>query len=237
MIPAPRALLRRWPRPVRQVLLALALLVGGASLAACGIPSNAQPLALSTGELPPTLQPSPPSAPLKASNGSGSTAACTDCYVRIYFLSTLTQHLVPVWRRVARPLEKYKAVGRLQQALNELDQGPSRQESLSIITWLFPPPQLSVINVQNGLVTIGLDETTAGYYGYQFQIAISQIVWTIDDPACFPDVKAVSFQYAGSAWPVLLANGDLVATPVTTKDFEQYAPTSTGGGCTTGSGS
>ncbi len=214
------------PGALRRLLVGLALLGAGAALAGCGIPLDANPIAVPTGNLPLALKPSPNSTVPKPAKGPPA-APCNNRCVTVFFTGA-GNLLVGNVRYLDKPLTDMTLQQGLQAALNALIQGPTNSEgALGESTWLSfpkPLPVLQVLGVRNGVVYVELDELTTETDDYAYEYALGQIVWTLAGTSYFPGVRAVGFEYDGAGYPAILPNGELDNSPVTRQDFRAIAP-------------
>jgi hypothetical protein len=196
-------------RRSRRGLGILAAAVASLSLAACGVPVDNQPSALSRHDIPfGLLEPSSPST-------TPTTApSVVNVPVEIFFVGP-TGHLVPVRRDVS------VSAPDLATVLDALAAGPTDAEvAASLQTAL--PAQIKVLGafIAGGVATVNLGNAFGQLVG-QLQIqAVAQVVFTA---ASLPGVTGVSFELSGLPVEVPIASGAQVpvANP---SQFASLAP-------------
>jgi spore germination protein GerM len=183
----------------------VAVLAGGAlALAACGVPTQDNPVAIAKGDLPQgLLSPSTTSTTLGGPRTAGAS-------IDVYFVSS--DHLVAVTRGIPRPPS-------LDNALGSLLAGPSLTESAQgIRSAISQDTAVLATRVDKGVAVIDLSAAFADIGGIDQILAVGQLVFTATG---LPDVASVSFQLNDRPVAVPSADGSLVAGPVTRA---AYAP-------------
>lgn len=185
---------RRLPR--RTVLAAVAV-VSVLALAGCGIPVDRAPTALPRKNVPfGLLQPSP------LTTTTTSVVSPAESPVQIFLVGP-SGHLVAVKREVPTVSESLAAV------LDALVKGPSNPEAAAGLESAVPA-QTVVLGADIGtdeVATVNLGGTFGQLVGQAQIQAVAQIVFTA---AALPGVSGVSFELAGKAADVPVANGALV---------------------------
>jgi hypothetical protein len=204
----------RTGRPRHVLLLGLAL-TATVALAGCGIPVDRSPSALPRKGVPfGLLQPSPPSST------TTSVASPVESPVHIFLLAS-SGHLVAVTRQVPTASESLATV------LGALVKGPTNTEAATGLASDVPSATV-VLGADIGtdeVATVNLGGTFGQLVGQAQIVAVAQIVFTA---AALPGVSGVSFELAGKAADVPVANGALVpvANPA---QFATLAPVGTAG--------
>jgi spore germination protein GerM len=196
---------RRPPR--HTVLVGVVMVVAILALAGCGVPVDRSPSALPRKGVPfGLLQPSP------RSSTTTSVVSPVQSPVKI-FLIAASGHLVAVPRAVPTASESLATV------LDALVKGPTNTELATGLESAVPAQTvvLGAVIGTDDVATVNLGGTFGQLVGQAQIQAVAQIVFTA---AALPDVSGVSFELAGKAADVPVANGALV--PVA--DPAQFAP-------------
>jgi spore germination protein GerM len=184
--------------------VACALAVGAA---ACGVPGDRAPRAISRDDVPfgllvPSTTPSTAPGSLQPSRG-----------VTVFLVSGT--HLVAVGREVATPATVFKT-------LNALLGGPTAPESAAgFRTAINDQTRLLGLKVQQGVATIDLSGGFVGVSGQEQIFALAQIVYTA---TADPTVTSVLFALDDRPVEVPRGDGTLTAAGLTRQDFGAFAP-------------
>jgi len=195
--------------------LAGVALVTIVALAGCGVPVDRGPSALPRKGVPfGLLQPSPPSTT------TTSVVSPAQSPVQIFLIAP-SGHLVAVTRQVPSASESLTAV------LDALVKGPTNPEAATGLASAVPAQTVVVGAVigANEVATVNLGGTFGQLVGQAQIQAVAQIVFTA---GALPGVSGVSFELAGRAADVPVANGALVpvANPA---QFASLAPVTPAG--------
>jgi hypothetical protein len=194
------------PRLALFVLLAAL----GTATAACGVPVDSQPAALSKHGIPfGLLDPGPP--PTTAT----TTPSPIEVPVQIYLIGP-GGHLAPVARDV--PV----SAPDLATVIEALVAGPTDTETAAGLQSAVPP-QTTVLGatIANGVATVDLGGTFAQLVLTQEIEAVAQVVFT---SSALPGVTGVAFELGGLPVEVPVASGAEVAV-ASTAQFVAFAPT------------
>jgi hypothetical protein len=184
-----------------------ALAVGAA---ACGVPVDSQPAALSRSGVPFGLL-SPSAPPTTATTGPSPI----EVPVQIFLIGT-NGHLVPVARDV--PV----LAPDLATVLEALVVGPTDAEASAEGLQSAVPPRTSVLgaSITGGVATVNLGGNFGQLVGTQQIQAVAQVVFTCSS---IPGVTGVTFELGGLPIEVPVANGAEVAV-ASTSQFADFAP-------------
>ena len=191
--------------------LAISAAVAALALAgaACGVPVQTRPVALSASQLPAGLTAASTTTTL---HGSSTPVSL----VQVYFVAG--DRLVARSRLVPSP-------GSLPEALADLLAGPTPAESSAgIRTSINPSTELISERVVRNRVVVDLSQTFADTGGPDQILAIAQFVYTVTGVQT--GVNAVSFELGDSPVAVPTANGTLLPGPVDRADYSSlFTPT------------
>jgi len=178
--------------------------------AACGVPVQTRPVALSASQLPAGLTGASTTTTL---HGSSTPVSL----IQVYFVAG--DRLVARSRLVPSP-------GSLPEGLADLLAGPTPAESAAgIRTSINPATELLAERVIRSRVVLDLSQTFADTGGPDQILAIAQFVYTVT--GIQTGVNAVSFELGDSPVAVPTANGTLLSGPVGRADYSSlFSPTS-----------
>jgi spore germination protein GerM len=177
--------------------LAGGLLVAALATAACGVPVQTRPVALTNGQLPAGLTHASTTTTLPGS-------AVPVSLVQVYFVAG--DRLVVRSRLVPSP-------GSLPETLADLLAGPTPAESIAgIRTSIDPGTELLSERVTKDKVVLDLSSAFTNTGGPDQILSIAQLVYTATAVA---GINSVSFELQGSPVAVPLADGTLATDPVT----------------------
>ena len=193
-----------------------AVMVAGlcAATAACGIPVESGPSALSKNGVPfGLLSPSPPPT-------TAPTATTQPSPIQVpvqIFLVGSGGHLVSVARTVS------VAEPDLGSALTALVDGPTQSETAAGLQSAVPAQTIVLgATISNGVATVDLGGPFGQLVGTQQIEAVAQVVFTSQ---ALPGVTGVTFELGGAPVQVPTASGAEVTVASTTQ-FAPFAPTS-----------
>lgn len=195
-------------RPV--ALLALgALTAGGAGLAGCGVPLDAGPHRLASGDVPLGL-----SAPTTTTTQAGPRSPRAVAVIQVYFVAH--DRLIARSRLIPSPAAAGEALGSLLAGPTLPEAAIGIRSAIAAGTAL-----LAVHEARGGRATIDLSTQFAQTGGPDQILAIAQVVYTATS---LPEVTSVSFELADQPVEVPTANGTLVSGPVGRADFAALLP-------------
>jgi spore germination protein GerM len=184
---------------VMALLLALAL-------AACGVPLQSKPHAISEKALPFGL--SSPAGPTHAKSNLGIP-------VVLYFVNQTTKHLVAVTTEVSYPAS-------LKDALEALLQGPSKEQAKQGASTEVPSDlKIHSVTLDGTEAIVNLGKAFTDTVGPALIVSVAQIVWTLTGT---PRVTSVTFEVDGTPVAVPVADGSLANAPVKRTDYASLAP-------------
>jgi spore germination protein GerM len=196
----------RWPRH-RAPGLALAVLAVG--LAACGIPTAAEPTPIAKSDVPYHLL-NPPTTTTTLAGSPPAVGVAEQIY-----LVAPNGHLVAATREVAVPASLTQVVGALLA-------GPTATESASGIQSFLNRTGVQVTLAQGtGVATVDFTTNPIQVVGPDQTLAIAQVVYTLTQQ---PGVTGVTFEIAGKGIEVPTAAGAQVPGPVARADYLPQAP-------------
>lgn len=196
-----------WMRRRAQALVAGILVGTACGAAACGVPVDSSPTALTKSRVPFGLL-----APSSPSSTSTSLPPAT-VGVQIFLVSS-TGQLVAVERPVPYPVS-------LSSAVAALIDGPTNAESASGLQSAVPAQtDLTSATVSGGIATIDLGGTFGQLVGQSQIDAVAQIVFTA---TALPNVTDVIFELNGQPVAVPTASGAEVPT-ANRAQFASMAP-------------
>lgn len=192
----------------RAVVVAVAILVA----AACGVPSDSEPRAIETKNVPFGLL-SPTAEATTTTQPSASTATAR---VTVY-LADADGKLRPVRRQVTAPA----TVGR---AITALLGGPTEEEADQLSTAITSDTELlDIQGPEDGLVVLDLSRDVLSITGRQQILALAQVVWTA---TALPSVDRVLFEFDGEPAEVPNGNGTLTSSPLGRLSYRDLIATS-----------
>ena len=184
--------------------MALAVAVSGATLAACGVPLDAGPHRLASGDLPLGL-----AAPTSTTTQAGPRSPRAVAVIQVYLVAH--DQLVARSRLIPSPASAAGALGSLLA-------GPTLPEAATGIRSAIPggTTLVGIRAVKGGRATIDLSTQFAQTGGPDQILAIAQVVYTA---TTLPGISEVSFELADQPVEVPTADGTLVSGPVARADF------------------
>ena len=184
----------------------LVLLVATLGIAACGVPQDAEPRALSKDGVPFGLLSTSTTQTTVAVNEPAASAV-------VYFLRE--DRLIPVQRQVRAPVTS----SRLLSALLE---GPTKDEAeAGFRSAISSEARVRDVTTAGGVATIELSPEFVEVAGQDQILALAQIVFTATETGT---TGAVRFRLAGQAVEVPRGDGTLTSAPLTRADYAALAP-------------
>ena len=189
---------------------ALAVLVAvGAVVAACGVPTDDEPRAIETRNVPFALLAPTAEATTTTQPSTTATERAT------IYLADADGKLRAVRRSVASPATP----ARVLQALLA---GPSDDEADSYSTAITSDTELlSVDGPDNGLVIVDLSRQLLDITGRSQILALAQVVFTV---TALPSVDRVLFKFEGEPAEVQNGNGTLTSSPLGRLSYRDLVP-------------
>jgi hypothetical protein len=186
------------------------VVAGGLLAAACGIPTQQQPVAISPDRVPLGLV-----SPTLPNTATTQPNPKSEVNVTIYLLQGPTNSLVARQRVVQIPAP-------LKSILTSLMAGPEVVETANGISTAIPNT-VNVLSVttRGSVVTVNLDTTFGEITGSDTELAVAQVVATV--AAQNGANTGVLFQIDGEPISVPIASGALVPGPVTLSQFQAQA--------------
>jgi spore germination protein GerM len=186
-----------------------AVVAGAALAAACGVPSEQAPRAISSADVPFGL--------LDAVGTTTTTASLVPelqpgVAVTVYLLDR-EGFLLPVGRRAA--------VGGPVDVLRSLLEGPRPEESAAGLRSALPVATELLgfrTGPETGAAIVDLSDDFLTVQGEQQIKAVAQVVLTLTE---LPGITGVRFAFEGQVRPVFRAQGDLTDAPLTRSSFTQ----------------
>lgn len=193
----------------RRVLVVAASVAAAVALAACGVPVDSQPTALSRSGIPfGLLNPAPPQTTTTLA------PSAVEVPVQIYLIGP-TGHLVAVARDVpVKAPDLASVLGALVLGPTDVEEEAGLQSALSEQT------QVLGATVIGTVATVNLGGTFGQLVGPPQIQAVAQIVFTA---SALPGVSGVSFELSGIPIEVPVASGAQVPV-ASTAQFAPYAP-------------
>lgn len=175
-------------------------------LAACGVPQDDQPRALSRDGVP---------FGLLSTSTTQTTTVVEDATVSAVVYFVRDDRLVPVQRQVRAPVSS----GRLLTALLE---GPTESEAQAgFRTAISSEARVRDVTASAGVVTLELSDEFLEVAGQDQILALAQIVFTATE---MDAAAAVRFRLAGDPVEVPRGDGTLTSAPLTRADYAALAP-------------
>jgi spore germination protein GerM len=178
-------------------------------LAACGIPTAAEPTPIAKSDVPYHLL-NPPTTTTTLPGSPPAVGVAEQIY-----LVAPNGHLVAATREVAVPASLTQVVGALLA-------GPTATESASGIQSFLNRTGVQVALAQGtGVATVDFTTNPIQVVGPDQTLAIAQVVYTLTQQ---PGVTGVTFEIAGKGIEVPTAAGAQVPGPVARADYLPQAP-------------
>lgn len=193
----------RW-RPVTALAVVLVALV-----AACGVPTDAEPRAIETRNVPFQLLAPTVEAPTTTQPANTATERAT------IYLADADGKLQAVRRPVTAPATA-------KRVLEALLAGPTEEEADRFATAITSDTQLlGVDGPDNGLVIVDLSRQLLDITGRSQILALAQVVFTV---TALPSVDRVLFKFEGQPAEVQNGNGTLTSSPLGRLSYRDLVP-------------
>lgn len=193
----------------RAVPVVVAVLMAAAAVA-CGAPTDAEPRALDTEDVPFDLLSADPVTTTSTRPPTG-----TSSIVQIFFMGQ--DHLVPVERAVSAPAS-------VEKVLKALISGPTEEERRrGLRTVINPGATVLTAPVEDNIATVDLSGAYFLSDALEDQIVgLAQTVYTATN---LGGVVGVRFTIDGKRAEVPIDKASLTSTPVGRASYAKYAPT------------